>query len=756
MTATISEFNLANALDGTEEYEVVQDGVSKRATADQIRTLISAIINEGNVTSIQAGLAADRPTAGTQNRYYISTDAKKIERDTGAAWEVLAQAPSTIGAGDLGFDPATQAELNAHTGNTSNPHGVTKGQVGLGNVLNKAQLARDGSETATGALPMGGFKITGLADPTSAGDAVTQRILGSSSAGEGASLLAYENGLTAQQAFPAIPVDNVKALVDATHLQIDGLQAQLRAFYADTDNGGGPVYWDADRDKADANGGTIIDPDNVGTLSDTALGTFHTQQGTGSGSGCWVRLNAHIPGSNSLVARATASMFGVIADNTTDALPALEAAYSAVTSDSLEYPTELVIEAGEYHLSSEWFWSSLSGDSRREQLRITGYGAYFDNTIVVADFALSVSGLNVRLASGDGWSFNLTQGSSFYDLTASGCGGDGFAFNRSDAPLASGRLYNCKAINNTGDGFVLDQDSANFVNDFVLFGCEAKNNEWGYRTTGNPTGINLIGCLGESNNSGSVQVSSSTRAFVVLGGYLVNNIEDNSNDSIWIGPHLSEALPRVAFELAWNQGEPGFSYRIDGVAQLRRPAYTDSASIDQQMNGTGPHRIRYNISELMTGDDALAFVYLHMIGRRSSAATDQYFSISYNISIGKHDGAFITFESSAGWINRATINSVTPEFIFDVSNESGSFTAGETITGGSSGATAQYFEGSGGSIDVYNINGSFSGGETITGGSSGATAQYDGETMSGNAVLDFNSNDTVNTNPFDRSYYEAF
>lgn len=37
---------------------------------------------------------------------------------------------------------ATKSELNSHTGNKSNPHGVTKSQVGLGNVTNDAQVKK--------------------------------------------------------------------------------------------------------------------------------------------------------------------------------------------------------------------------------------------------------------------------------------------------------------------------------------------------------------------------------------------------------------------------------------------------------------------------------------------------------------------------------------------------------------------------------------------------------------------------------------
>lgn len=47
-----------------------------------------------------------------------------------------------------------QANLNAHTGNKQNPHGVTKGQVGLGNVTNEAQipLSQKGAKSGVAAL----------------------------------------------------------------------------------------------------------------------------------------------------------------------------------------------------------------------------------------------------------------------------------------------------------------------------------------------------------------------------------------------------------------------------------------------------------------------------------------------------------------------------------------------------------------------------------------------------------------------------
>lgn len=47
---------------------------------------------------------------------------------------------------------ADQSSLTAHTGNTSNPHGVTKSQVGLGNVDNTSDLAKPVSTAVQNAL----------------------------------------------------------------------------------------------------------------------------------------------------------------------------------------------------------------------------------------------------------------------------------------------------------------------------------------------------------------------------------------------------------------------------------------------------------------------------------------------------------------------------------------------------------------------------------------------------------------------------
>lgn len=89
-----------------------------------------------------SGTEANRPDPGTVDRYYVATDTQKVYRDDGGQWVDIAWAASVIGSGDLGFDPATQAELNGHAGDDQNPHGVSYTQLGniplaqFANILN--------------------------------------------------------------------------------------------------------------------------------------------------------------------------------------------------------------------------------------------------------------------------------------------------------------------------------------------------------------------------------------------------------------------------------------------------------------------------------------------------------------------------------------------------------------------------------------------------------------------------------------------
>lgn len=74
----------------------------------------------------------------------------------------------------------------------------------------------------------------------------------------------------------------------------EGLQFSVASFYEGKNQGGGIFVWDAGKDKAEADGGMVIDPNNIGTLKEfpdqAGLDFFIENQGEGEGSGCFVRV----------------------------------------------------------------------------------------------------------------------------------------------------------------------------------------------------------------------------------------------------------------------------------------------------------------------------------------------------------------------------------------------------------------------------------------------------------------------------------
>jgi len=114
------------------------------------------------------------------------------------------------------------------------------------------------------------------------------------------------------------PVKNIVAKVDTIIdlLQIDtskletGEQFHVLGYHTRNDGGGGIFYWDADEDKANHNGGTIIDPTQTfpSDWSDTTQQeTWFTANGTGNG--CWKRVIGDY---------VTPEMFGAKGDGVTD------------------------------------------------------------------------------------------------------------------------------------------------------------------------------------------------------------------------------------------------------------------------------------------------------------------------------------------------------------------------------------------------------------------------------------------------------
>ena len=91
------------------------------------------------------------------------------------------------------------------------------------------------------------------------------------------------------------------------------------SFFDGLNQGGDDFYWDSSVNKNTANGGTIIDPDNIGGFDGTVgtLSTFLSAQGGGVGFGCWVR---------NYTGAILFDWFGAIGDGAQDDIVALTAA----------------------------------------------------------------------------------------------------------------------------------------------------------------------------------------------------------------------------------------------------------------------------------------------------------------------------------------------------------------------------------------------------------------------------------------------
>ena len=128
-------------------------------------------------------------------------------------------------------------------------------------------------------------------------------------------------------------VEDIIGLINISS-PIDDQTHIVLSFFDGLNQGGGVFYWDSTVDKATANGGTIVDPDNIGGFDGTVstLAAFLTAQGGGVGSGCWMRLynDPVFP-----------EWFGVIGDGVEDDTAAIDSCLKAA-----DY--EVYFESGSY------------------------------------------------------------------------------------------------------------------------------------------------------------------------------------------------------------------------------------------------------------------------------------------------------------------------------------------------------------------------------------------------------------------------
>ena len=111
-------------------------------------------------------------------------------------------------------------------------------------------------------------------------------------------------------------------------------------------------------------------------------------------------------------------------------------------------------------------------------IRISGYGATFNQTINVTGRALHVAGLRVMNAPGPGFSFARSQQSHFTDLQAIDCRNSGFLLGGAQGTqVAFGLWINCMALGNTQHGWELvADDEKSWVNANTFLNCISRFN----------------------------------------------------------------------------------------------------------------------------------------------------------------------------------------------------------------------------------------------------------------------------------------
>lgn len=146
----MSAIDITKPVSGNPTTQSVRDNFA--AAAAEIDALDTAVtILEATVSGFDSHLTATnnphsvtKAQVGLGNVDNTSDASKPISTATQSALDAKQNA--------LGFTPANSTDLTSHTSNTSNPHNVTKSQIGLSNVDNTSDLNKPISTATQAAL----------------------------------------------------------------------------------------------------------------------------------------------------------------------------------------------------------------------------------------------------------------------------------------------------------------------------------------------------------------------------------------------------------------------------------------------------------------------------------------------------------------------------------------------------------------------------------------------------------------------------
>ena len=146
----------------------------------QVNAAESGINALGNAMENMPELGADGKIPASQLPLGVANGAASLDRNGKVP---VTQIPA------LGYDPegsadSVQSNLTAHINNKSNPHGVTKVQVGLGNVDNTSDLSKPISTATQTALNGKQATVTGGASTITGSNLTTNRALVSNGSGK--------------------------------------------------------------------------------------------------------------------------------------------------------------------------------------------------------------------------------------------------------------------------------------------------------------------------------------------------------------------------------------------------------------------------------------------------------------------------------------------------------------------------------------------------------------------------------------------
>ncbi len=113
-----------------------------KATIADVLALTNAVKGDTWNVTAEFTLGGKKYPAGTNVVCVTNTSASDHNDDNWDALGGTVDLSVFLKAADAAKTYATKSELTSHTGNKSNPHGVTKAQVGLSNVTNDAQVKR--------------------------------------------------------------------------------------------------------------------------------------------------------------------------------------------------------------------------------------------------------------------------------------------------------------------------------------------------------------------------------------------------------------------------------------------------------------------------------------------------------------------------------------------------------------------------------------------------------------------------------------